>query len=81
MGALTGVILAMLPRRIRWKMSLYASRQLLVMGTVVHYAFCMGTLEPVYSFVFDNCGPFLAAFWAYELCRRSPPLVPLKGHA
>ena len=67
----TGGLLAMLPRSIRWKLSLYASRQLLVAGVVIERAITTSSLEPIRSLAVDACAPYLLALGAGELSMRS----------
>lgn len=67
MCGVTGALHALLPRSTRWKLSLYASHQLLVMGVVTHYALIMRTCGPLQQFFIDACAPFLLAFGAVRI--------------
>ena len=64
MSVATGVLHALLPRSTRWKLSLYVSRQLIVLGVVIHFSMSQGSLGAVRSFLLDSCTPFLIAFCA-----------------
>ena len=67
----TGVLHALLPRSTRWKLSLYASRQLLILGVAVHYAWIFRSLDSLITFTCDSTGPFLVSFGSVQLLIRA----------
>jgi len=66
----SGVLHALLPRSTRWKLSLYVSRQLVVLAGLLYYAFSLRSLDSIRSFTLDSCAPFLLTFGVVEFSAR-----------
>lgn len=72
MSLATGVLHALLPRSTRWKLSLYTSRQLLVLSVSLHFSTAVTrSPDPVLAFAVNSCAPFLLAFAAAEIPLRA----------
>jgi hypothetical protein len=67
----TGGLCARIPRSLEWKISLYTSRQLMVMAVVVEHSVTIHSLDPLRSFIRDSCGPFLLALSVVELSMKA----------